>query len=713
MYQPQLSMQLFPTHKLLFSSSCDRRALEEVRASHWLPQSGSYKLVEFIKTEQNQKKEFERSLEVLCQSCRDVLNMVQREKHRSLQQLQHHVRLSQQAQYFSGPMYLHQRHQQELKKELHTAEHHLSRFMALVQLLNYMCVETVVSVVQQDVTRFTHNLLEAQCLVFQTEMIIDPEGRLSVEPGLQQVLCVLSELLSHKDYVLQAYERRVCDQTSALDLDSSFSTQPSTNEPGVAARRGAELRCCQLSQLQQGPGVEEQSDLSLNKDLLEWTLSVCDVSQAVRAAESHLQKELDLGWLWDRFSWLLEVHDFVQTWNPLQCVSPRGQCVSPRGQCVDRGAVKDISEHILKVHGWLGALHSAPPSVSSTTQTFEISCTGVTHKLEQKLRVIDEELLKYLVEEVRVCSQSLISELGRPTVDLLLTQQDFTQYAFKVQQWFSLWPGLKQRLDHTLSLQDMIVGHYRELSVEEQQRSAQVESLWGRFGQLLQEAERCVCRGLPVHAHTLELMFSFCFTDLSHTVSQLSHGVFVDPEQDAAEVSSRLRVLWTHVLTRQARLEQLRSKCELLQETPKDMSSLSTRLELWASVLFTQMDVVQAEQELEQWSHRVQSIICHLPVEDRVLQKTTSELQQQRHHLDVLKLLKEPCLKHKHWKAVHRDSVEGQAEHNMESEFATLQQQWSERLLTVSVHQLQCTASGKHRVQPQAPLDCHRSDSLT
>ncbi|KAK7929193.1 hypothetical protein WMY93_005588 [Mugilogobius chulae] len=170
------------------------RALEEVRASHWLPQSGSYKLVEFIKTEQNQKKEFERSLEV------------QREKHRSLQQLQHHVRLSQQAQYFSGPMYLHQRHQQELKKELHTAEHHLSRFMALVQLLNYMCVETVVSVVQQDVTRFTHNLLQAQCLVFQTEMIIDPEGRLSVEPGLQQVLCVLSELLSHKDYVLQKME---------------------------------------------------------------------------------------------------------------------------------------------------------------------------------------------------------------------------------------------------------------------------------------------------------------------------------------------------------------------------------------------------------------------------------------------------------------------------------------------------------------------------
>uniref|UniRef100_A0AAV2LHX3 Dynein heavy chain domain-containing protein 1 n=1 Tax=Knipowitschia caucasica TaxID=637954 RepID=A0AAV2LHX3_KNICA len=721
------------------------RTLEEVQATPWLPQSGAYNLTGLIEAQQNHREQFQRKLRDLSQSCREVLQTVQQQSMQSLQHLKHHIHLSEQARCFSGPMHLQWRHQKQLRRERARAQRDVTRLSSLARLLHYMTVETLLCVLQTHVHTFALSVVQTQSLVFHTQLSVRTHGHLRVEPELHCFSQLLRDLLSPTYFHQQVCDTcGIFDETSAQDRFSSkaldLSKLSTTFSPESMRHSVQEFCCCQLVQRQQSPDLMQQFQTtgnpgacglpeapgqiqSLNRELLEWTLSMCDLSKAVGAAERFMQEESDLDWLYDKYSWLLKVREFVESWGPALSVDPRGPCV---------GAYE---EHIVKVQKWLSWLRSVPPSVSSTRQLFVICCTEVTQELEERLKVISEELLINAVEQVRVSSETLLSELERLVADLLPTPQDFTCYTVKVKQGFSLWPDLKQRLEDTRSVQNIIVIHYRDVTAEEHKLSEQMERVWSRFLELLQQAEDAVCRGLPVHAHTLNLVFSFCYSDLARMVSRLSDGVFLEPTQDPAEICSTLKVLWRHVQMRRGRLEQLTAKCDLLQaETPKDLSLLileiqqaEARKQVWetlaacaewrevcSTVLFSEMDVVQTQRVLEEQSGAVQYAHHELPLADSVLQRAVNELQQQRHQLEVLSTLKNSHLKYKHWKAVLRavdlshvpvaDVMVGQllsqsleqkqcilekivwdakAERQMECDFLKLQKQWSEKLVTL------------------------------
>ncbi|XP_055013923.1 dynein heavy chain domain-containing protein 1 [Boleophthalmus pectinirostris] len=201
------------------------RTQQEVWSSPWLPQSGSYKLMELCDALQNQRKHFQCNLGLFSQYCRNVLQRVQEESHRLLHQLQCHFRLSQEAKHFCGPLHLHQRHQHELQRELRTAEHALNRWDSFARLVNYMTVGTMVTSIQQDVAHFSYNVLQTQSLSFQTELTLSAQRQLSVDPGLHQFHALLRDLLTAKDFLIQMCD--ICDfsgETSLQDLVYSCAT---------------------------------------------------------------------------------------------------------------------------------------------------------------------------------------------------------------------------------------------------------------------------------------------------------------------------------------------------------------------------------------------------------------------------------------------------------------------------------------------------------
>lgn len=74
------------------------------------------------------------------------------------QQLLLHIEYANKPNQNSEPIYLHMAHQQELKKALSRSKHILEKLGRFAALINHMTVQSLVTVIQKDVTSFHTNV---------------------------------------------------------------------------------------------------------------------------------------------------------------------------------------------------------------------------------------------------------------------------------------------------------------------------------------------------------------------------------------------------------------------------------------------------------------------------------------------------------------------------------------------------------------------------
>ncbi|XP_067441454.1 dynein heavy chain domain-containing protein 1 isoform X1 [Thunnus thynnus] len=746
-----ISVPQFRNALFLFS-----RAIEELKRTRWLPQdeSRTYTLLEFKNVLITNNQECLQILGKLSQYRTVILNAVKENSYKAYQELQLHMEYAKKPNKRFEPIHLHLAHQQELKKELSQAESNLDKLGNFAALINQMTVQSLITIIRQHVTSFLNNVLKREksqqgCL-FQTELCVSASGQLTVNPPIHQFQEAVSEaLLTVGDSVIQMCDtcglflevsNRFFSSGFAQDSISDFScleypafTGENKDNDGMACHRKF---CCwrlfrdkslhslvlpeQTLIMVQGNQMHG-SYYPLSKGQLVWQISSNDVSKQTEKEQINIMQEAqsEIQQLCERYRWLVDIHLFISQWNPASLESVKSALL--------------YEEHIKKVRHWSERIHTLPSSVSTSNQLFIILCTQIKENLGQHLSFIEEEVQEQLAEQIRLHSESLVSDLERATAELKTEPRDlhdFSKYAIMFRESVKKLSDMQRRLEYIHSLRDICL-NYRTMTEQERTLKEKMLGLWDCLFPLLKQADSIVCHHLPSMASALDTMFSFLVCDLKNMVSNATFGQFLDPSKNADEMVSKLNYMCAHVHTLKTKLEQLSRNSENLQENPMDLTILTTdvhkikaRKELWEltalyrtwikewrKLLFTEVVVSQAQEKIAKWQEQAISLTSTIPTHDAVLQETLGILESLSHQLAVMAKLQSPTLKHKHWKAifqgmgllyvpekkvtvaelmsqqleVHQELInkicrDAQAECDMEQAFQRLQQEWKARL---------------------------------
>ncbi|XP_069387019.1 dynein heavy chain domain-containing protein 1 isoform X2 [Paralichthys olivaceus] len=735
------------------------KLMEDLNETHWLPQeeSHTYTVMEFKNVLMTRNQECLHILQTLSQCRSAILNAVKEYCFKSHQELQSHMQYAKKPNICYKPIYLHLAHQQDLDKEFARSETVLQRLGNFGSLVNRMIVQSLVTVIRQDVVSFLSNFLKRKksqlCSLFSTELCFGASSQLTVEPPVHLFQEAVSEaLLTVGNSVIQ-----MCDTSgffleisNSLDIDdSSVTDQPLTsdlcctehhpvtdneNTDEMTCRR--KLCCWQLlrdlpahslsnqtMQMVQGNTVRG-CFYPLSKTQLQWQISVSDFSKDVEREMTKIMKEafLEIQQLCESNKLLADSHSFIS-----QC--SRASLESMRGQ-----PALQYEEHIKKIRDWAQQINTFPSSISTSNQVFIIHCTHIKETLWRQLRRIEEEVFEHLVEQIKLQSESLVSDLEKTTARVKTKPKDlpdFSKYSLMVTESWRTMSDTQKQLEYIHSLQDTIGRNYRAMTEQELTLEEKMLGLWDGLTPLLKEADKTVRQFVPTVVNASDTMVQFLVSDLRNTVSQASSGPFLDPTQNVKEMVSRLNNMCTHVHNLNAKLEQLNRNSQNLREHTTDFTCLTSDIqkitackdlwelvaayttwtEEWKQLNLSEVVVLQAQERIAGWKEQALSLTSIIPTHDAVLQGTLGNLDSLSRQLSVFAKLQSPIFRHKHWRAifegmgrlyvpekkvtvadlmsekleVHQNLIskicsEAQAENNMEETFQKLQQGWKAKL---------------------------------
>ncbi|XP_035515196.1 dynein heavy chain domain-containing protein 1-like [Morone saxatilis] len=735
------------------------RIIEELKGTHRLPQeeAETYTLQEFKNVLITMNQEYLQILKKLSQYRAAILNGVKEGSYKAHRELQLHMEYAKKPNETYEPIHLHLTHQQELKKELAWSESVLQKLGNFAALINQMIVQSLVTISRQDAISFLNNVLKRkksqQCCLFHTELCFSASSQLTVDPPVHLFQEAVSEaLLTVGDSIIQMCDtcglfleitNNVFSSDFAQDLTSDFSCIEPPNVAGENKNNDAmtghrKLYCCQLfGDLSSRWLVLPKETLlrvqgnrvhgcyyPLPKRQLEWQISINDVTKQVENEYAKIMQdaELEIQQLRESYSWLMDIHLFMRQWSRASLEFMKGQ------------PALLYEEHIKKVRHWTERIYTVPSSVSTSKQLFTIQCTRIKENIGQQLKVIEEEVLEQLVEQIKLLSESVISDMERATAELQTKPHDlhdFAKYAFTLRGSVKMLADIQKRLEYIHSLQDTLCMNYRKMTEQEVTLEEKMLNMLDGFIPLLKQADSIVCHRLPSMANALDSMFSFLVHDLKNMVCKITSGPFIDPTQNPKEMVSTLNHLCAHVDSLNAQLEQLSENSQNLQEHPMDLTILTTYvqkvkackelwelvaicttwMEEWKQLLFSEVVVSQAQGKIAKWKEQVLSLTYIIPTHDAVLQETLRILESLSHQLAIMAELQSPTLKDKHWRVIFKETGllyipekkvtvaelmsiqlethqnliskicrDAQTELNMEQTFQKLQQGWEARL---------------------------------
>ncbi|KAL0973177.1 hypothetical protein UPYG_G00199950 [Umbra pygmaea] len=730
--------------------------IEEFKGVHWLPQDEckTYTLLDFQNTLMNMNQESRGLLERILQYRAFILNTVRKDSYGAHQELQLRVdrcQLYQQSQ----SMHLQVACLKNLRKELHQAENVLQRLGNMATLIDQMIVQSLVTIIQREVSCFLNNVIkrdhpEKGCL-FQAELIFGADGQLTLFPPIHLLQEVLQEaLLSVADSALQVLD--ACSDTretesastsitcaapehslvcstgtaaiSALgEKDSertgvsSFSSQK--EEPQCAQSTPGQLLPKQTPLRVQGQRLREQY-YPLSRTKLEWQLSLNTVAKVAQREQARITQEAqcEIQQLCEGHSWLVDIYLFISQWGPSSLELIRGK------------PAVHYEEYIQKVRCWIDKVRSVSPSLTTTNKLLLIHFSHIQEKIAPLLNSIEEDLHALLVLELKLHSENLILKLKLAVEGLRVEPtnlNDFSQYASMVKCCPKMSDEIQQQLGYLHSLQETVCTNYGRLSQDELLLEEQMLELWNTFVPLAQWAAEKVGQLLPTMAKTLDNTFSSLAHDLEEMLTKATSGLYVDPSQDAALVSKKLKDLSRQVNAACAGLEDLSRTSKSIRGNDLDLSFVkaaeqmmearkgvwelmavsSAQIHEWKLLLFSKFVVSRAQEKVSDWLQQAVTLSRTLPTQDAVLQETLRILEQVNQQLPVLAKLSSPSLQHKHWRNIfkgvgqswfpewnftvadlmsrelreHQDKInticwEANAELEMEQEFRKLQAHW-------------------------------------
>uniref|UniRef100_A0A8D2CNI4 Uncharacterized protein n=1 Tax=Sciurus vulgaris TaxID=55149 RepID=A0A8D2CNI4_SCIVU len=182
------------------------RLLQEFHSVSWLPQEPDqcYELLDLQKALAKENYKALRLLHRFLKLCTSILKLVHEDTYYMQQNLQEYVKICNRTG--QGSIYIQRVQCQKLKQKLKQAETWLLQLGKLARLINYMISQSLVSILEDEITSFVANILQAprQNPFLRSQLVFDDRGKLSQVPCVENMIQTVTRgLQSVKTSALQ------------------------------------------------------------------------------------------------------------------------------------------------------------------------------------------------------------------------------------------------------------------------------------------------------------------------------------------------------------------------------------------------------------------------------------------------------------------------------------------------------------------------------
>ncbi|KAK3561033.1 hypothetical protein QTP86_025716 [Hemibagrus guttatus] len=327
---------------------------------------------------------------------------------------------------------------------------------------------------------------------------------------------------------------------------------------------------------------------------------------------------------------------------------------------------------------------------------------------------------------------------------------------------------MDQKLENLCSLQETIQVNFRNMTPEEVALIGETFALSNQFVPLLRSATERVMQQMPSMIKTLDNIFSSLTKQLEDLVYSTTTDPYLDLNQNSCQIIPKLRLKYRQLHMIAAQLYELSETNQSLRGQPLDLSFVMTakqnmaawkelwelmdvstaQIQEWRLIPFSQFVVSEAQDKVNEWLQRVNSVAKVIPTSDEVLQETLRGFEKFSQQFSLIAKLSSPTMKHKHWANIFKDvdlladrgqnltigdlmsrelwehqnkiskiCSEAKAEANMEQSFQRLQQSWEGTVFRLTKFILN-TCQKKHpqygvtqQIKPSADIEPTQNDS--
>uniref|UniRef100_A0A671E126 Dynein heavy chain domain-containing protein 1 n=1 Tax=Rhinolophus ferrumequinum TaxID=59479 RepID=A0A671E126_RHIFE len=647
------------------------RLLQELHSVSWFPREPD-QCYELLDLQRALAKENHKALRLLCRClhlCTSILHMVHEDTYQMQQGLQERVKNCKRIRKGQGSIYLQKVQRQRLEQKLKQAETWLLQLGRLARLVDYMICQRLMSVIEEEITSFVANILQAprQKPFLSAQLVFDSCGQLSHEPRIEKVTQILTgSLQSVKASILKVMQstnlKTPVDSLYSEDAeeDSSMdSLRPkSQGQPSDAVHifcgpnvglvwpwkshpiiEALEVRGHRLRGQYLPPDYKQlQEDLDNNPRL----------QQALT-----IQQDLLKGVLWEvqefckEYHWMTEIYEFLQTWGPQKLESMR--------DCPIKNYVMLVS--CLNVRQ--ARVSNIPNELITKSKLLLLSCRDVRAEMESKLESIRKDILAQVQNECWSRSQQLMKELADFIKVFQTVISDFhsiAQCSQKLNEANDQYNKLEERMEYIRSLHELTRSHFRLFSAENEALDISLLDMWEAFQFERSQASEFLLSKQHTIVPKLQQLMAAALAELEGLIEKALSGPFMDPAQEQRSTECQLLALERQFQSTASHLSELHRAYATFtgDKSPVPLPICGTRpivqqqriwhlyrvisenISEWKCMAFAKFSLAMAQEKTDGWLTEASQMGATLGLHSPVLQCCVHILEEFRSYLPLL-----------------------------------------------------------------------------
>ncbi|KAM8821378.1 dynein heavy chain domain-containing protein 1 [Eudromia elegans] len=607
------------------------RLLQELQAVHWLPQDDStcftFAALQLKLVQENSRAQgLLRRFLVLSSA---ILELVRDDTYATVRALQKQVQgcrlcVSKESLYKERLRY------EGLQRSLRRAESWLQRLGVLAKLTNLLICQTLVSIVQQEVTGFVSRVLQAdgtrRQAVLGVLLVFDADSRLVPHPSREQLRSCLTGALARvvdadcahisRGSASHAVSRaNVLGQEQSPSLCRSFPVSVKLAGGRRTSLKALELRqrhlrareWQQLPKTRKGPMLLTGCPSELPRS--QSTEERCDQEpQLVLPVDVKAARCLEVTGhqvrghyplpSWDRLSQDLYEDECIQKASTQQQALLEAAIGEVQEICEEHEWVAEIHRftrswsaaelermrgwpaedyvrRVTQLRAWAERIQAVPSSIVTCNRLLLVDCSSIQEEIGPLLLLIPEEILSLLRSEAARRSRLLLAELGGIVqlyrsvgTDILMV----AKCSHQLEQYEGRMEELQGKVQYVRALNAATRQCFRELSPEEEGLESTLVDTWEAFVHQQQNVSDFIAsRRLTIVEELSESMLQ-SQQELQELLVTVTSGRFVDPSQNPCAIEKELHELQCHVQATETRLAELRRSQVILTGDCTDLS---------------------------------------------------------------------------------------------------------------------------------------------
>ncbi|XP_037695568.1 dynein heavy chain domain-containing protein 1 [Choloepus didactylus] len=648
------------------------RLLQELHSVSWLPQEQD-QCYDLLELQRALAKENHKALRLLLRClrlCTAILQMVHEDTYQMRQGLQERVESCKRIRTGKGSIYLKRVQYQELELRLKQAETWLLQLGHLARLVDYMICQNLVSIVEEEITSFVDNILQAprQNPFLLTQLVFDNCGQLSHMPSTEKMIQVLTGgLQSVKASALKvmqsadlktSWDTLYSQEDEEEDSDMEFLMPRFQGQPNNAVHifcgrdiglvwpwklfpntgtlevRGYRLR----GQFSPPNYTHLQKDLDNNPRIQE-ALTVLQTRLEAMLQEVHK--------FCGEHHWMTGIYEFLQAWGPEKLEAMRG--------C----SIKDYLSLVSRLNAWQSLVSNMPIKLLTKGKLLLLSCHEIQAEMESRLGNIRKDILAQVQNECWSRTQQLVTEL----TDFMTVFQNINsdihaiaRCSQKLNEANEQYIKLEERVEYIRSLHELIRNHFSLFSAENEALDISLLDVWEAFQFERSQASEFLLSKRHAIVPKLQQLMAATVLELEGLLEKALSGPFLDPEQEQRSTENQLISLECQFQDTASYLSELHHAYATFtgDESPVPFPAcgahpivqqqriwhlyriVSENISEWKCMAFAKFSLTMAQEKTDGWLTEAARMSATLGLHSPVLQRCMHMLEEFRKHLPLL-----------------------------------------------------------------------------